>query len=235
MIKVDPKDLESIRAFFEAHPYHTTYELAELVNRSSSTIRAWRYKCGLSNGTPISGNRIRRKLPSVTDPQIWDCKQWLYDMYHNHMYGIHSIAKIVNRSPSVISRRLRRYGISTRSHSESVESRHDCCSEQWLMEHYADRPSYEAWCTENNIEPEPDGGREWSLLKCSEKAQVVPYTIYKWLLKFNIGTRDHYEALAGHRNPFYGKTHSDETKAIIREKSKKIRGVSNSESSTGSG
>lgn len=226
---IDPSDIAALSVFFDKYSYYTTYELAQMVDRSPSTIRKWRKKCNRKTEKMPFANAKKptpptRNIPSVSSPDIWDNKEWFEDKYYNDGYGIPTIAKIINRSVSLVVKRFERYGIQTRSYRESMASKNPCCCPQWLMENYADREQYLEWCKQNGKVPTADGGKGQTLAECAVKADVVPYTIYNWLVKFRISIRDINEAMVGKRNPFYGRKHSEETKRKIREAQQKRNG-----------
>ena len=217
---LDPNNINALKKFFEENPSLSTYELAVIAGKSPSTIRNWKRKCGLAlKESPFPKGReyTRRQVDSVEDQGIWDTKEWFNQKYAVEGLGIPTIAKMINKSVSLVAARLKRYEIQTRSHSEAVKSINDCCNEEWLYFHYASRDQYVDWCTKNAKQVKAEGGQALSLAKCAKLANVVPYTIYNWLVHFKIPMRDINEAMAGEGNPFYGRKHSDATKQRIRE------------------
>lgn len=217
---VDPNDLNSIKKFFEDNLYLSTYELAVMAQRSPSTIRNWKRKCGMSlKESPFKAKQeyARKEVEQVLDANIWDNETWFRQKYEIETLGIPTIAKIIGKSVSLVASRLIKYQVATRSHSDAVKSINTACDEEWLYKHYATRDQYIEWCTGHAKVPDPDGGKALSLAKCAELAKVVPYTIYNWLVRFRIPMRDISEAMTGEHNPFYGRKHSDVTKARIRE------------------
>lgn len=241
-MEVDPSDIDALSAFLDEYDHYTTYELAQLVDRSPSTIRKWRKKCNKESTKMPFANAKRPKpkkkqVTLVTDPDIWDNQEWFEEQYYEKGHGIPTIAKIIGRSVSLVVKRFDRYSIQTRSYRESMASKNPCCNKKWLMENYADRDQYLEWCQEHGVEPISDGGRGRTLAECAEEAGVVPYTIYNWLVKFRVSIRDINEAMVGERNPFFGRRHTEETKRKIREAQKKRNGHSGTrdkESSTAS-
>lgn len=215
---------DEVKQFLDDNDHLTIYEIAINLGKSPSTIRNWRRKTGLSKEYPFKSRpKIRaQSLPKVDDQDIWDNGEWFEEYYTTKKYGISTIAKIISRSPRLVALRLEKYGIETRSHSQAVRSSNPCSEVEWLVFYYGTRDEYVAWAAKNDVEADPDGGKCWSLKKCSEYAGVVPATIYNWLVRVNnegleINIRDLNESVAGVRNPFYGKKHSKETKARLRE------------------
>jgi len=196
----NPKDKEMLKLWFEQNQDLTTLELATKAGVSPSTIRNWKRSCGLELGKSpfdVSYKMSKKNVEKVDDPIIWDNKSWFEDQYRIKGRGIYLIARVIGRSTSLVKGRLDRYGIPLRSHSEAVKSKSPYCNKEWLELNYIELNK--------------------SLAKCAEEAGVSPYTICNWLAKFDIPIRDIHEAMAGRRNPFHGKKHSEETKRKIRE------------------
>jgi len=218
---------DDIKAFLLEHTYLTVYEIAIQLDKSPSTIRTWRKKLGLSQGNPFKSQpqgRQKKATPSVTDPEIWDNAEWFEEQYYKKKLGIITISKIINKSPRLVVLRFKKYGIESRQHNEAVRSCHPCSKASWLYYHYGTKEEYVQWAKENDLEPDKDGGKALSLKRCAEAAGVVPATIYNWLVRIKrdgcaINMRDPYEAVAGERNPFYGKKHTEETKEKLRKTS----------------
>lgn len=66
-----------------------------------------------------------------------------------------------------------------------------------------------------------------SMPKIAEMCDCYPTTIKRWLDKFDIETRGYgdskyHDDLGGKNNPFYGETHSDETKRKLSKSMKKV-------------
>lgn len=133
----------------------------------------------------VPPNKINDRLPRITDRNIWDNAAWFHEMYIVNRYGIYLISEMIDRDMFIVRRKLKRYGIKTRSIEEAVRSKNKCCTYEWLEEHYIILG--------------------YSILKCAEIADVNGYTIIAWLTKFGIKIRDKYEALAGERSVRYGK------------------------------
>jgi transposase len=218
------KRWDDVKHFLVENDHLTVYEIAIKVGRSPSTIRNWRRRTGLSQEYPFKERPTVKKLdlPTVSDPDIWDNEDWFKKQYNTTKLGISAIARIIGKSPRLVALRLEKYGIETRSHSEAVKSTNPCSDEDWLMFHYATRGEYERWTSGSGVTPDDEGGKGWSLKRCAETAGVVPATIYNWLVRLNnegskVNIRDLNESVAGERNPFFGKKHTKETKARLRE------------------
>jgi hypothetical protein len=209
-----------MKKFFDENPHLTTYEFAVLANKSPSTIRNWKRKCGLNLKESPFKVRVeykRREVSKVANDHVWDNEDWLRQKYEHDGFGIPTIAKMIGHSVSLVASRLKKYDIATRQHIDAVKSSNKACNEEWLYTNYTTRDQYIEWCSKKSKMPTNGSGKALSLAKCAELADVVPYTIYNWLVRFKIPIRDISEAMAGENNPFYGKKHSDATKARIRE------------------
>jgi transposase len=221
------KRWDDIKQYFSDNDHLTPNEIAINLGLSPSTIRKWRKLAGLTGEYPFKDRPVAKShvLPTEDDQHVWDCEEWFKEYYEDKQYGITSIAKIISRSPRLVRLRLDKYGIKVRSHSEAVRSSNPCSNVDWLMFHYATKKEYLAWAKKKGVEPDPDGGKEWSLKRCAEMAGVVPATIYNWLVRVNnegstINIRDLNESMAGRRNPFYGKKHSPEALEKMKEASR---------------
>ena len=213
---------ELVKEYFEENDHLTVYEIAIKLNKSPSTIRNWRRKAGLSSKYPFKTRpKIKKNdIIKIDDKEIWDNEEWFRDQYEGKKHGIAIIAKIISRSPRLVVLRLNKYGIEIRSHSQAVKSNNPCSSGKWLAYHYGTRDEYIG----ATKDPDSDGGKSWSLKKCASEAGVVPATIYNWLVRANregykINIRDLNESVAGNRNPFYGKKHTEKTKERLRQTS----------------
>jgi hypothetical protein len=186
MIRPDGSNPRTLAMFFEENKYLTTSELACLAGVNMETIRLWRKKCGLKstgNGwgskrdkIPFTAPKRQRQTFEVTPRDVWDNYEWLNTKYAIEGKGIRLISRMTNANFKLIWQRLRRYGIQIRSHELATSSRNPCCNRKWLLDHY-----------------EIEG---LSLPRCASLAGVSTYTIYSWLVKFNIYIRDKYERVA---------------------------------------
>lgn len=188
----------SILKFFEDNKYYHKDELAKAARRSSVTIDKWSQKSGIRGkksqfATP-KVKRIPKEYEKVTDPTIWDNREWFYQKYVDEKLGIEAIAKIIERKPLIVFRRLKRYKIERRQ--ENNPSTNACCNEKWLMYHYATPAEYRKWCQTNATDYDKSGGKCLSQRQCAALAGVKQFTIYNWLVKFNIPIRDMPQATA---------------------------------------
>ena len=200
-MQIDFTSVEYIRKWFEENKGLSTIDLAMLAHRSAGTIRAWKRRAGVKLAeSPFIGTSPIKKPKHVTvidDPRIWDNAEWFRKKYVDERVGTPTLARMINRSIAIIVKRLKRFGIKRRSLNEAARSTSKLCCESWLKEHYVDKG--------------------WPLAKCADAAGVVPYSIYNWLIKFGIEPRSMHQAMAGERNPFYGKKHSAQTREKIRQ------------------
>lgn len=167
---IDPNNKESLLNFFNRYNHLKNHELAVLANRSTSTIREWKRKCGLSVGGKQLYPRVIFKKLVPTPPDNWDNKEWFYDMYVNKKYGTGILAQILGLARSTIWKKLRKYNIKLRSNIDSKRSKNKYCNEEWLRKYYEEYG--------------------WSTGNCAEAAGVQSATIYDWLIRFKIKVRD---------------------------------------------
>jgi hypothetical protein len=176
------------------HKYLKSSELAQLegkciksINRSFNKNGIPQTNRGWGNGQtkrPFTGGTPKSDLPRIDDPKIWDNKEWFVEMCYNKGYGLRKIARITNRHRQTIKLYFRRYGIKPHHRPTSI-SFNPCCTYKWLEDHYV--------------------LQGLTLRRCANLANVNPYSIYNWLVRFGIHIRDIHEAMAGDRNPNYGK------------------------------
>jgi len=234
-MEIDESNKEALKKFFEEYYYLNNYELANLVGKSISTVRNWKRKCGIKAKTsPFKPRQEypKQEIQQILDQNIWDNEEWFRVKYEQESIGIHTIAKIIGHSMSFVYNRLKKYDIQSRTHSDAVKSENQYCDEKWLYYNYATREQYLEWCAVNKYNPELNGGKALTLTECAEIANVVPYTLYNWLLRFHVPIRNMGEAMTGEHNPFYGKKHTDDTKAKLREKSQKLHNESHKKSTS---
>jgi hypothetical protein len=192
----------SIRKFFEDNPYYNKDELAKAARRSTVTIDKWAVKSGKREKREPFANPAIKRVPveheKVTDRAVWDNPEWFRQKYATEELGIVAISKIIQRRPLIVYRRLKKYGIARRQ--ENNPSKNPCCNEQWLMWNYATPADYRKWCQANKKDYDSAGGKCLPQRVCAELAGVEQFTIYNWLVKFNIPIRDKPESnVMGHR------------------------------------
>lgn len=187
----------SIIKFFQDLKFHTKSEQAKAVKRSPSTIDKWAKSCSWREkrkqfATPTNKRQPKQYEP-ITDQNVWDNRDWLNQKYTVERIGIETIARIVNRKPLIIYRRLKKYKIPIRKINNT--SSNPCCNEKWLIYHYGTPSDYRKWCQTNFVDIDSAGGQCMTQRECAALAGVEQYTIYNWLIKFNIPIRDVPEAL----------------------------------------
>jgi transposase len=212
MIIPDGRDIRVLQMFFDTYKDMTTSELAQLANCQMETIRRWKKKCGIkieSGGwgsglteRPLEFQEKQKKInaPPPLDREIWNNQPWFHQKYVVDGLGAGRIGRLIGKDSGYVYAKLKQFKIETRKTSGGV-SKNPCCNREWLVQHY-----------------EIEG---LSLKKCAKIANVCAYTILRWLAKFNIYIRDRREATSGERNGFYGKKHTPEVLALLREYRKK--------------
>ncbi len=179
-MEIDSTDIEALKQFFKEYEYMTNIELGRVAGVHAGTIRNWRKKCGVKQVLKVSMSFAKpyktppKEKPSITDPEIWDNKEWFEEFYYKRKYGIILISKIIGRPIDLVYRRFKRYGIKARTHKESMKNDNPYCNREWLNEQYNDK--------------------RLSIPKMAEAAGVNDYTIYNWMAKFNLEVRDIYES-----------------------------------------
>lgn len=219
------KNWGELKKFFEENNHLSVCEIALNLNKSPSTIRNWRRHSGYQlKKYPFKNRPVAMPIAVevITDRSIWDNEEWFREQYEQKHHGLQLISKIIGRNQRVVTIRLKRYGIKTRDQATASRSHNPCASAEWLIYHYGTKEEYLEHTTKSSTQPDPDGGRGWSIRKCAIAAGVVPATLYFWLTRANrdgvkINIRDPNEAQVGIRNPFYGKKHTPENLEKMKE------------------
>jgi hypothetical protein len=164
LIPPDPKDVRSLRRFFQIHEWLQSSEIAELLGCSQWTVNKYRRRCGMARPRlKIFTYRPQyHHFPLATN---WDNPEWFRQKYEVEGWGKLLIARMIGRRSKFVLDRLRRYGIPLRKHG----SKNPCCTRPWLEEHY-------------------EVLRE-SIPKCARLAGVNNYAIIQWLVKFGFNIR----------------------------------------------
>ena len=209
---MNTKDLNSLREFFRIYEGLTDGQLAILADRSISTITDWKRRCGIiKNGYC----KPTKTIPLAGDYQ--DTKEWFEKAYSKH--GLRAIGKMIGKNWQFVARRLKKYGIRSRTHEEAVASKNPCCTEDWLYYHYARRDEYLKWCERQRIEPCPNGGQGLTLRACAKLADASRGTIQSWLALFKMKMRGLGESAIEEYNHMYNKS---DTPAMRRRKRDKF-------------
>lgn len=163
----NPKDIEEIKTFFKDHEDYTLLEIALKYKIKPVYLKRWRVFAGIKSNTEQSNflrSHKNKKPPieRVNDQAIWDNKEWFVDAYSKH--GIIVISRIIGRTIRTVQKRLARYGITTNSHHDSVKSKNPCNTREWIVEHY----------------------RVMGIKKMAKLAGVSIYTIYDWMINYDI-------------------------------------------------
>jgi hypothetical protein len=156
-------------------------EQAQLAGVSRQTIIVWRSKCGLIR--PLKKFKVGRNKDLIPR-HIWDNREWLYDAYVNKRFGTPVIGKMVGLSSKPVYFKLKKYGIPTRSFSESTRSRRPNFNREWITNHYI-------------IEG-------LSCDECAKLAGIASHAFMDWLVRLQIPIRDAQEAKSGDRNKNFG-------------------------------
>lgn len=170
---IDPKDIESIRKFFKEHYDYTSFELRHKYDIPISTLNYWRRKAGIPNKKPDAFKNYRKdpiKVEKIEDPKVWDNGPWFMEMYIKRKIGAYILARMINRSVTIVYRRLKRFNIPIREHREAVVSTNEYKNEEWLWNEYV--------------------RKNRTLKDISEEAGVNRYTICHWLAEFCIAIKE---------------------------------------------
>jgi 5-methylcytosine-specific restriction endonuclease McrA/predicted DNA-binding protein YlxM (UPF0122 family) len=176
----------------------TGCEIAKVCNVSQSTIFVWLKKHNIKN---------QQCVRSKKDNRLSDY-DWMYNHYIGKQWSLSKIAKVCNVTHRTVGTWLAKHDIEIRSAKKALEIKVDgrLQSKKWLNDQYAIKRK---------------------TIKSIEKIIGKTSVLY-WLNKHNIPLRKPYEHLepkygkenpmfgkTGKLNPFYGKKHSEKTKAFL--------------------
>lgn len=174
--RIDRHSPDALRAWLQAHPYLTTNDLCRIARVSHRTAGKWRRLAGVPSRPRTPPRRCRLPRPGPVAPPDWENGTWLQDQYPR--YSVRQISRAVGRSYTWTRRLLLRRGVRLRSAVEAVRSRHPCCQQAWLSEHYIERGL--------------------SLTTCARLAGVSSATLTAWVLRFGFRVRTAAEQLMVH-------------------------------------
>jgi len=168
--RLDINDDVAVKKWFNDHTYLTNSDHAQIAGKSKWWISRLRHRVGLSAPPPKTKTKPRNRRVSIVAidvPSDWDTKEWLQKAIL--LYSLKQIAKAVNRSRTVLRKRLKRWGIINKSHKESVRSNNQYCTKAWVYNHYITKGL--------------------SQLRCANLAGVSQATFTNWLNRFSIPIR----------------------------------------------
>lgn len=146
-------------------------EKALLAGVCVKTIQRWKHRLGIYNPNNGWGSKQPKRPfksfipPDTTKPVLPTYVQPVTDEWLNKMYE-----KGYGKRRVAIMCGLDRIKLYKRYKNSRKEILHPCCTKEWLEEHY-----------------EILG---LNYRQCAKIADVNPYTIYNWLIKFSIPIRD---------------------------------------------
>lgn len=163
---VNPKDLVSLKKWFDDHPYLTIHDHAIIAKVDRRTIWRWRHLTGQTKrrGGTVSVTRSP-VITTATAPANWRTFEWLNTQYRTK--SIRQIAVMVGRSYVATRNALLAVGVQLRDNKTidlEIYRRRD-----WLIEAYVNR------------------GLSQSV--CARLAGVSRYRIETWLHKLNVMVR----------------------------------------------
>lgn len=172
---VDRRDPASLRAWFRKYAFLTGTDHARIARVTRRTIQRWRRAagCPLPALRPLPPSARRVPTPALIAPEGWMDGTWLERQYRR--FSIRQIAGAIGRSYTATRRLLRGRGIALRSAAEAARSRHPCCTQAWVLEHYVQR--------------------RLALHRCAALAGVSLATFTEWLNRFGIRIRSRGEQL----------------------------------------
>lgn len=163
-------DDEAVRKWFTDHTYLTNSDHAQIAGKSKWWISRLRHRVGLSASPPKTKTKPRNRRIStvvIDVPSNWDTKEWLEKAIS--LYSLKQIAKAVNRSRTVLRKRLKRWNIINKPYKESVKSNNRCCTKAWVYDHYVTKGLSQS--------------------RCANLAGVSHATFTNWLNRFGIPVR----------------------------------------------
>lgn len=169
---IDPSNIQSIIKFFEEHYDYTPQEIRLKYGIPVSTQNYWRRKAKIGKGRPKAFKDHKRKpikVDVITDPSIWDNGPWFKEMYENRQIGAYVLAKMINRSVTIVYRRLKKFRIDIREQKLAVKPKSKYYDRDWLWENYVRLNR-----TADDV---------------SKEAGISCYTLFNWLSDLEIPIR----------------------------------------------
>jgi len=181
------------KEWMDAHSHLTKRDKAKLAGVDIGTIAYWSRSLAGKTARIKTNDTLAQLLPDET----WDNYEWLNDHYNTQQLGIPTIARKIGVSNSRIVGSLERFGIKRRSLKEAMNNLAKRPTKEWIQQHYIDLG--------------------WSIDKCAAKAQCGWAAMYKTIIHYGFQDRSAKEQFSGVMNPFYGRRHTDEAKAVCTE------------------
>jgi hypothetical protein len=154
------------------HSFFGVGDLATLLDLSPRTILKYRRRAGIKKRGEVKNQPEFHSIPTNINLQEgWDTPEWW--RAHYPRYGMRILTRVTGLNYLTVRRRIERHcpgGI--RKYGEAVKSKHPCCTEKWIREHYEEQ--------------------ELSQYKCASIAGVSPSTFRDWLVRFKIPIRSYY-------------------------------------------
>ena len=169
----DKNNVDELKEFFVKYDSYTNFEISLRFKVPIKTIQNWRKKCGMcrKRQSNFTNRKYEKKnYEIISDPIIWDNHDWFYQKYVIENLGIRIISKILGgKSLCTIYYRLKKYNIPIKTYYESIKIKHKCFNKEWIYKCYFKD--------------------KLSIVKMAKLAGVNAYTIYDWLIKFDIYPR----------------------------------------------
>lgn len=174
---VDIENAESLKSWFNDHPYLTTNDHAQIVGKSASYIRSLKHKAGIKGKKPANiPTHTNINTTVIVPPEDWDTEKWLSKAVK--LYSASQIAKACGVDKKTILNRYRKYDIE---YSKTHRSSNPNCNKSWCYKHYVQMGLNQK--------------------QCAEKAGISQQTFANWLNRFNITVRSSKETQKGHIKP----------------------------------
>jgi hypothetical protein len=164
--RLNKKDPEAVRKWFESKPHLTANDHCQVANRSLNYIRRLRRFAGIKASLPpvLPKSKAKRATNTISVPENWRNDQdWLRRV---SSHSVSQIAQACGVSRIIIYRKFKKYGIKSKY---SIKSKNKCCTKAWCYRHYVEL--------------------NWSQEKCAKAAGICQQAFSNWLNRFNIAVR----------------------------------------------
>lgn len=171
--RLDKKDPEAVRKWFESKPHLTANDHCQVANKSLNYIRKLRRFAGIRAKLPkvLPKSKAKKGVSSLVAPENWrNDPEWLRKV---SSYPVLQIAKACGVDRSTIYNRFKKHGIKS---TFSSKSKNKCCTKAWCYRHYVEL--------------------NWSQGKCAKAAGICKQAFSNWLNRFKIPVRtqkEHYK------------------------------------------
>ena len=167
---VDVNDPNSLKNWFNDHPYLSIYDHAQIIGKCTRLVREMRLKAGIKGKGPTTTNRsyMGATIGPADIPVEWKDRNWLVESLKK--YTASAIIRALGVKRGTFYDALKRFKIPV---SSGNVSNNPCCTHAWCYRHYV--------------------ALGLSMDNCAALAGISRPKFADWLVKFGIPIRKQFE------------------------------------------